>query len=120
MRLFTLLILLFGIVQTSAYSVPGGHEGVLIYYLYRIDTRLHGGQPQKIATVATEARPVPLINSSAILPAGDVPSDPFPEPGKDAGFPDMDTTAKALWTKDKKGRDWAGTINTGRSCTSLD
>lgn len=51
------------------------------------------------------------------IAAGDVPSDPFPEPDKDAGFPDMDTTAKALWTKDKKGKDWAGTINTGRVLT---
>lgn len=50
MRLFTIFILIFGIAQTSAFSVPRGHERVLLYYLYSIDAQLNGGKPQKITT----------------------------------------------------------------------
>lgn len=79
MRLFTLLIFLFGITQTSAYSVPGGYERVLVYYMYIIDAQLNGGLPQKIATgcnkkkLCTFDQFLRYIASSTNLPTQTVP-----------------------------------------------
>ncbi|OKL59983.1 hypothetical protein UA08_04954 [Talaromyces atroroseus] len=116
MRLIALLILLFGIAQTSAYSVPGGYERVLIYYMYSIDCQLNGGTPKKIATgcKGTGRNPCTLdqllryiaANPSS-LPTRSAPATSYP------ALPDMDRTASALSTKGPDGRDFAGQIKPG-------
>ncbi|RAO67850.1 uncharacterized protein BHQ10_003862 [Talaromyces amestolkiae] len=116
MRLFALLILLFGIAQTSAFSVPGGYERVLLYYLYSIDAQLNGGKPQKIATGCSKSStPCTLdqllryiAKNPSNLPQA-APATRYPE------LPPMDDTARALATKDANNFDFAGQIITGRA-----
>jgi hypothetical protein len=119
MRLFTFLVLLFGIAQTSAYSVPGGYERVLIYYLYSIDAQLNDGTPEKIGINCSKTMGISglctldqLLRYIAAkpkeLPAA-APATEYPK------LPPMDDTAKALTQKDAKGYDFAGQINTGRA-----
>lgn len=115
MRLFTLLVFLFGIVHTSAYSIPGGYERVLFYYLYSIDCQLNGGTPKQIATgcKGTGKNPCTLdqllryiSDNPNSLPTRAAPATSYP------ALPDMDQTAQALTAKGTDGKDFAGPIQT--------
>lgn len=123
MRLFTLLVLLFGIAQTSAYSIPGGYERVLIYYLYSLDCQLNGGTSKRVATGCSKSigskQPCTLDQllryiaaDPNSLPTESAPATSYPE------LPDMDDTAKKLsakYTNYDPERDFSGQIHTGKA-----
>ncbi|EEA26396.1 hypothetical protein TMatcc_005336 [Talaromyces marneffei ATCC 18224] len=115
MRLFTFLVLLVGIAQTSAYSIPGGYERTLIYYLYSIDAQRNGGRPQKIAPACSRsATPCTLDQLLRYLADGALPNRPAPATSY-PDLPPMDRTADAISAKDAAGKDFAGQVNPGRT-----
>lgn len=124
MRLFTLLVLLFGIAHTSAYSIPGGYERVLIYNMYIIDAQLNGGTPKQVATGCrgTNGNGRCTLDELLRYIADNPNSLPQNRQAPAFAYPDlapMDSTADELARKDTAGadtgKDFAGQITTGRT-----